>query len=422
MVLQKVTQYMRRLSDIHETDNCILRLIVFCETNRAQDIIYRQGAITNNGGYKLMFKHLSALTPDGQIYINDYMGTVEAMLPTGGNATAHAPCLLELPNGDLLASWFAGSFEGNTDIHIVCSRLRKGADKWEDPVTISNDPEKSDQNPSLFLGPDGKIWSMYTSQFGRKPGIDNMQFTSTIRCQKSSDNGQSWSAYEVMFPEEGTFSRQPIQILSNGRWIFGVWICRQSPDGLASDPSAFKISDDQGKTWKHVDVPDSRGRVHPNIVELENGHLIAFLRSRLADNIYKCESYDYGNTWSSPVKTILPNNNSSISAIKLNSGRICIAYNHSNAPDAVKNGAAWPGLRCPITVALSEDGGKTFPLIRNIEPGEGFVGKENKSYNRQYEYPFIMQASSGMLHLVYAYQTRRGIKWVTFTEEDIIGR
>ena len=70
----------------------------------------------------------------------------------------------------------------------------------------------------------------------------------------------------------------------------------------------------------------------------------------------------------------MPNNNSSISALKLKSGRIAIAYNHSSAPKAYTKKGAWPGLRCPITVALSEDGGKTFPLIRNIERGEGYVG------------------------------------------------
>lgn len=370
----------------------------------------------------MAYKHLAGLTPDGQIYINDNMGTVEAMLPTGGYQTAHAPTILEMPNGDLLLAWFAGSFEGGTDINIICSRLPKGADAWEEPVTVSNDPERSDQNPSLFLGPDGAAWAMYTSQLGRKPGVDNMQFTSQVRLQKSFDNGKTWSDYETIFPEEGTFARQPIQVLSNGRWIYGNWICRESPDGLAGDPSAFKISDDQGKTWKHVDMPNSRGKVHPNVVELEDGHLVAFMRSRLADNIYMSESKDYGDTWAEPWPTVLPNNNSGISAIKLASGRICIAYNHSSCPEAVKNGSAWPGLRCPVTVALSEDGGKTFPLIRTMELGEGYIGDENKANNRQYEYPYICQASDGRLHLAFAYQTRRGVKWMSFTEEDVMGK
>lgn len=168
-------------------------------------------------------------------------------------------------------------------------------------------------------------------------------------------------------------------------------------------------------------MPHSNGRVHPNVVELEDGHLIAFMRSREADFIYSSESFDYGDTWSDPVPTVLPNNNSSISALKLASGRIAIAYNHSSAPASYTSKGAWPGLRCPVSIALSEDGGKTFPLIRHIERGEGYVGDENRSNNRQYEYPYLMQSSDGMLHLAYAYKTRIGVKWVTLKEEDVIG-
>lgn len=287
---------------------------------------------------------------------------------------------------------------------------------------ISGDPRRSEQNPSLFLAPNGEVWAMYTAQLDRVEGKDNMQFTSVVRRQKSMDGGLTWGPFDEVFPEEGTFCRQPIQILSNGRWIFGNWICTDSASGLAGDPSAFRISGDQGKTWRRVDMPKSNGRVHPNVVELENGHLAAFMRSRAADFIYRSESFDYGDTWSEPVPTPLPNNNSSISAVKLASGRVAIAYNPTCTPEPKADEAAWPGLRCPVAVALSEDGGLTFPLIRYMELGEGYVGAENSTNNRQYEYPYLMQGRDGMLHLAYAYQTRRGVKWMTFSEEDVIGK
>ena len=368
-------------------------------------------------------KVLSGLTPDGQLYYDEEMNMLEAMLPTGGWATAHAPSLLKTSEGTMLCCWFAGTYEGGADINVVVSRLPKGADKWEEPINITNENEFSDQNPSLFLAPNGEIWCMYTSQLGREPGKDNMQFTAVVKKQVSKDDGKTWSKPETVFDEQGTFSRQPIQILSNGRWIYGNWICTDSENGLSGDPTAFRISDDEGKTWRKVNMPSSNGRVHANIVELnENGHLISFMRSREADYIYSSESFDYGDSWSIPIPTVLPNNNSSISALKLKSGRIAIAYNHSSAPKSYTKKGAWPGLRCPITVALSEDEGKTFPLIRNIERGEGYVGDENKSNNRQYEYPYLMQDDEGMLHIAYAYQTRRGVKWATFNEEDVIGK
>ena len=367
------------------------------------------------------YPKLPGLTPDGRVYWNEEMGTIEARIPNGGYRSGHGPALLELPNGDLLCVWFAGSFEGNADVHIVCSRLEKDSEAWTEPVDVSGDPERSEQNPSLFYGPDGAAWCMYTAQLDRQAGKDNMQFTAVVRCQKSTDGGRTWGPYETVFPEEGTFCRQPIQILSNGRWIFSNWLCTDSAEGLSGDPTAFRISDDQGKTWRTVMMPESHGHVHANVVELEPGHLVAFMRHREAYRIHRSESFDYGETWSEPKPTPLPNNNSSISAIKLQSGRVAIAYNPTCTPDPQPGKAAWPGLRCPVAVALSEDGGLTFPIIRWMERGEGYIGDENKTNNKQYEYPYLMQTKDGMIHLAYAAWTRDAMKYVRFTEEDVLG-
>lgn len=365
---------------------------------------------------------LPGLTPDGQIYYDPEMKVTEAMLSPGPWATHHGPGLLETPAGTLLCCWFAGTYEGDTDINIVVSRLPKGATQWEEPRYISTDTDHSDQNPSLFLNPEnGEIWCLYTSQLGRQPGKDNMQYTSQIKRQVSTDDGLTWSEPVVMLPEEGTFARQPIQVLSNGRWIYGLWLCTDSASGLAGDPSAFAVSDDKGAMWRRVDVPNSSGRVHPSVAELEPGHVVCFMRSREADWIYRSESFDYGDTWTEPAKTVLPNNNSGIGVIKLQSGRVAIVYNHSSAPQTYGKKGAWPGLRCPVNIALTEDGGKTFPLIRQVERGEGYVGDENRFNNRQYEYPCIMQSADGMIHIAYAYQTRRGVKWVCLSEDDVIG-
>ena len=370
----------------------------------------------------MAYAKLPGLTPDGQLYENVEMGTVEARLPDGGYPTAHAPALLELPNGDMLCCWFAGTYEGSADIRIICSRLERDGDRWSKPVDISGDPTRSEQNPSLFYGPDDAVWAIYTAQLDRQAGKDNMQFTSQIRCQKSTDGGRTWGPYETLFAREGSFCRQPIQVLANGRWIFGNWLCTDSVDGLSGDPTAFQISDDQGKTWRQVDMPNSRGRVHANVVEMDDGHLLAFMRSREADFIYRSESFDWVDTWSEPKPTPLPNNNSSISALRLQSGRVAIAYNPTCTPDPKPGKAAWPGLRCPVAVALSEDGGLTFPIVRWMERGEGYMGEENRTNNKQYEYPYLMQSRDGMLHLAYAAFTRLGVKYVRFSEQDVLGK
>ncbi|QLB51023.1 sialidase family protein [Streptococcus sanguinis] len=343
------------------------------------------------------------------------------LIPTGGKATAHAPALIETEDGGLLCAWFAGSFEGSGDISIAVSKLDPTTQVWSEAVIVSKGVDRSEQNPAFFRAPDGLICLIYTSQLSRQEGKDNMQFTSIIMVQKSSDEGQSWSEPEVLFPEEGTFSRQAIQILSNGRWIFATWICEDSPEGLTNDPTEFRVSDDAGQTWKVVRMPDSAGRVHANLIEVEPGHLVAFMRSRFADNVYISESHDYGDSWTVPEKTVLLNNNASISAIKLQTGEIALAYNVNATANPEFGKVSWPGLRNPIAVSITEDFGKTWPIGRVFEPAEGYIGAENKTNNLQYEYPTLYQSKDGLLHLVYAYKNRLCVKYVRFSLEDLFG-
>lgn len=52
--------------------------------------------------------------------------------------------------------------------------------------------------------------------------------------------------------------------------------------------------------------------------------------------------------------------------------------------------------------------------------GEEFMGEENRTNNKQYEYPCLIQGKDGRLHLAFAYKNRIGIKYMAFTEEDML--
>ena len=324
------------------------------------------------------YVELNTLQEDGRLCHNNLLDSVEALIPNQF-ASVHAADLLELPNGDLLACWFAGSDEGNADISIAVARLKAGESTWSRGEIVSDDPSRSEQNPSLFLTPDGEIWLMYTAQTSRTPEHNphfNLQYTAEIRRKISTDNGDTWGPTETMFSRPGSFCRQKIQVLSNGRWVFGNWICFPDETRCGSDITVVQISDDQGKTWREVEMPDSAGRVHANLIETAPGELTALLRSRFADNIYISYSKNYGDSWTAPVRTCLPNNNSSISAVRLQSGCLALIYNAVRFNDDTSR-TVWPHQRCPVTFALSEDNGKTWPFKRIIEMGEGFVGEYN---------------------------------------------
>jgi predicted neuraminidase len=77
---------------------------------------------------------------------------------------AHAANLMVLADGTLACVWFGGSMEGRSDISVYMSRLERGSRQWTPAVQLSNDPERSEQNPILFPVPDGSLWLLHTAQ------------------------------------------------------------------------------------------------------------------------------------------------------------------------------------------------------------------------------------------------------------------
>lgn len=221
----------------------------------------------------------------------------------------HASNLLQLPNGDLLCAWFGGSQEGLSDICIHLSRLKKGSRVWSTPQKISDDSERSEQNPVLFLVPGTTtLWVMYTAQ----PAVN--QDKAIVRYRVSSDGGQTWSLAQNLFDDEGLFIRQPVTFLEDGTWVLPAWYCRNPPGFCwvgSDDISVVKYTRDGGKTWQEKEVPNSIGAVHMNIKALLDGSYIAFYRSRWADNIYMSTSTNCID-WTEPKPTPLPNPNSGI--------------------------------------------------------------------------------------------------------------
>jgi predicted neuraminidase len=212
----------------------------------------------------------------------------------------------------------------------------------------------------------------------------------------SQDNGTTWSAPKELVPGDKG-GRGPVKnkliVLSNGTWLApasnelkGIW-------------NAFvDRSEDSGKTWQSTpfltfnrDSIPGEGVIQPTLWESSPGKVHMLLRSS-AGVICRSDSEDYGKTWSPVYKTDLPNPNSGIDLAQLDNGILALVYN--------RDGKNW-GNRRPVSIALSHDNGKTWPVIKDIETG--VQGDE-------FSYPAIIHYGD-TIALTYTWKRQRIAFW-----------
>lgn len=361
-------------------------------------------------------------------------GRAEAFLPSPV-VHNHAAFLQWLPDGTLACAWFGGTLEGRSDIFIHLATLDPGAQGWSAAVRVSDDPDRSEQNPVIFTDPaTGAPGLFHTAQPGGRQEACLVRFRRLERGPEGFRSG----APRTLDLAEGTFIRAQVTLRDDGAWMLPLFLCRTVQGARwtgSHDVAAVATSRDRGESWEVVEVPGSTGCVHMTLVPLGGGRIAAFFRRRQADFVYRSESADSGRTWSVPEATDVPNNNSSIVAIALRDGRVALLCNPVSAAESGARRASlydelgegedgradptggvaaiWGVPRAPLTLCLSEDGGRTFPLRRVVEEGPGTCLSNNAldGKNQELSYPAMVEGPDGRLHLAYTFH-RRAIKYV----------
>ena len=347
------------------------------------------------------------------------------LIPTNCGSN-HASNLLELSSGDMLCTWFGGSMEGSDDISVYLSRFIRGEGRWMEPVKISMDSTRSEQNPVLFQPDENEIWIYYTAQLKTDQG------TSVVRIRKSFDQGVSWTDESELFEEEGTFVRQTPVINPDGKILLPVFHSNII-EAFGNDSSSVYVSGDGGSSWEKKPVPESNGCVHMNI---QSNCRVAFYRRRRSDFIFRSLSDDGGLSWSRPEPTSLPNNNSSVQAKVLTDGRIAMVFNDRSATGAdsessvppwvqdkdaflakceiTERSAIWGVPRNPLVLAVSDDMGQSWERGLTLEDDAELRSEhdETGAFTGDYSYPSIIQSRDGNLQICYSY-LRDCIKHVT---------
>ena len=230
-----------------------------------------------------------------------------------------------------------------------------------DPKTVTYN------NPVLIADRDGTVHMVFCLEY--------------MRCfyQRSDDDGITWSeAFEItktfeLFRKDydwkvlATGPNHSIQ-LKNGRLLVPVWLSTGT-GGNAHRPSvtATIFSDDAGKTWQagEIAVPCTDEFVNPNetvAVELADGRVLLNVRNESkARRRIIVTSPDGATRWSVPrfqEDLIDP---------------VCMAgltrYNHGGKNLLLFSNPDTPSGRRNVTVRVSKDEGKTWPISRSVEPG-----------------------------------------------------
>jgi predicted neuraminidase len=302
----------------------------------------------------------------------------------------HASSIAEAANGDLLVTWYGGSYESADDEALFMARRKKGERTWEQARLLLRNPEAPVGNAVVFTDQHDRVWVVWGRLEARQPLIAHTGWERTrLYYRISEDNGYTWSE-DKLFPMDttGWLPRNlPIRLAT------GELVLPLSDERNNRDLSFFVITRDAGATWvRSENVPNTQSQgEQPTVAQRQDGSLLAFLRT--GPRLLQTESFDRGMTWSPAKLTDFKNPDAAISLRALRNGNLVLAWNNQERG------------RSRLHIARSTDGGKTWsnPLMLESNPGE-------------YSYPSVFQSSDGLIHVVYTYR-RYSIKHVVFNED-----
>lgn len=284
------------------------------------------------------------------------------------------PTLRRMPDGSLISFVYSGGKvepdpEGNLAALI---RSYDDGETWSSPEIVFLHSQRSVWGTEIFTETDRPFavfqTFLYDTRFRELRSF--MAYT--------DDSGKTWDKPFTVKGVPPNFAVRQGKVLSNGSWLFPVYWVEQRGDWnqlldvefTYKHPrdvdwfyiSAVIISNDHGKSFSlHGYVNnDVQTAWEPEVVELENGHLMMWIRTN--DGVlWESESFDYGITWSSMKPGKIPNPGTKVVVYKVRDRYVMI--NNTCAPDN-KN-------RKTLEIWVSDDYCKTWriklPLAKILE-------------------------------------------------------
>ncbi|MCP4329851.1 MAG: hypothetical protein GY791_15595 [Alphaproteobacteria bacterium] len=335
--------------------------------------------------------------------------TAQPLVESFPTEIVHAPSAVEVEPGVLLAAWFGGTRERAQDVGVYLSRSSDGGRSWTAARRIvdraaSRDASglyvKSIGNPVLTRDRKGRIWLLYVATVGGWS-------TAWVEFIVSADDGGTWSPPRRLYTVPG--------------WNFSTLV-RGAPihyrDGRIGLPiyhetfrkmSELAVLDEDGSIIDKVRITRGRQSIQPSVVPLDARRAIALMRPAVPPyRVMLARTDDGGRTWSDTIATNLINPRASVAGLRTQGDTVLMAWNDHQ------------GWRANLDLALSGDGGETWPArVRIDESPDPWVPPwPDRPFT--VSYPYLLRTSDGLYHLFYSY-ARAAIEHVTFNQAWLDG-
>jgi predicted neuraminidase len=357
----------------------------------------------------------------------------------------HSSAVTALPDGSLMAVWFAGTREGAADVQVRSARFNVSTGEWgEEQVMATRESTQQSTrkyirklgNPVIALAPDNRLWLFFVSvSMGGWAG-------SAVNVMVSDDLGMNWSAPRQLitspFLNISTLVRSAPVFHADGSIGLPVY-----HEFLGKFAEYLYLSAD-GEVIDKYRISHGNNSLQPAVVPLDGQRGIALLRyaGDTHHRVLASRTEDAGQTWSEPYPLDPSNPNSSLAAVATPEHGLLVALND------LQEG------RFKLSLYLTDAKMDDWRLVRDLDKSpdpegdpysplayKAIIGKEfrdssgklrqpleaqfldnldkrvckSEGCEFEYEYPYFIRSPDGMYHLVYTWNNTF-IKHVSFND------
>lgn len=278
---------------------------------------------------------------------------------TGEQHKVREPVFRRMPDNSFLCLFLTG---GPTEPHdrnvVMAIRSEDDGKTWGKPFILFQHSCRGCWATEIFT--EGECPFIVLHTYAAESVYRELQ---TFR-SFSYDGGKTWTEPKA-FPSgfNGVSVRQGF-VMSNGSWAFPIYWQETNYDFDWKNNTererncevrwpmrtGFAVSADKGKTFQRYGYLAADCNLwEPNAVELEDGHIMMFMRA--TTNLYMSESFDYGKTWSEPTETDIPNSYTKLTVKKIE-GKILLISNFHPSME-------WQNRKC-LQMWVSDDNCKSW--------------------------------------------------------------